>query len=117
MTRHASPGSGVVLTRHVPQAIYPTAIIVLVALKRSPIDMGGLSQAYRSYDHRASGGRVDKGAESAGAMLFHHSTFRGSSSGDFEVAVEEMRACGRLSLSLRQSLTSEENAKVVENLV
>ena len=39
----------VVLTT-IHKAIYPTIIIVLVALRRSPIDAGGLSQIYLAHD-------------------------------------------------------------------
>ncbi|KAM5536549.1 hypothetical protein V8D89_009826 [Ganoderma adspersum] len=54
-------------------AIYPT-IIVLVALKRSPIDTGGLSQVHLPRGSGAGAGAIDKGTEST--IVFHHSTIR-----------------------------------------
>ncbi|KAM5543858.1 hypothetical protein V8D89_002475 [Ganoderma adspersum] len=58
-------------------AIYPTIIIVLVALKRSPIDTAGLSHARQAYDsHRL--GAAEGGMSST--IVFHHSTFNTSAS-------------------------------------
>lgn len=76
-------------------AIYPTIIIVLVALKRSPIDTGGLSQVYcQAYDHGAGPGPVDKETRS-GTIVFHHSTFCTSAAGDTEDATEDIRTGDR----------------------
>ncbi|KAM5536558.1 hypothetical protein V8D89_009835 [Ganoderma adspersum] len=72
-------------------AMYPTVIIdiVLVALKRSPIDAGGLSRVYQVHSDRGAGS-VDK---LEGTLVFHReSTFSSSvGTGDIEVAVAEIR--------------------------
>ncbi|KAM5538005.1 hypothetical protein V8D89_008202 [Ganoderma adspersum] len=54
-------------------AIYPTVIIVLVALKRSPIDIVGLSQVRQS---RHGSGQIEGGTSSV--VVFHHAAFRTS---------------------------------------
>lgn len=83
------------------QAIYPTIIIVLVALKRSPIDTGGLSQIYQAHDHGdGAGPGGDKEARHT-TIVFHHSTFCSMASGGTEDAMQDMR----VSLSLTDGLT------------
>ena len=72
------------------QAIYPTIIVFLIALKQSPIDNGVLSQVYQA--HRDSGvggdpGLVEEGVKST--IVFKGSTFQSHSPGaDMEYARE-----------------------------
>ena len=67
------------------QAMYPVVIIVLVALKRSPIDVGaGLSSI--SADHGT--GPDDKARE--GTVVFRHSTLRISVGWDREDVMQEV---------------------------
>ena len=77
------------LLRSVLQAIYPTVIIVLVALKRSPIDTGGLSQVCLAPDYQADLGGpslTDKVSRNSATIVFHHSTFCSLDAGDTEDA-------------------------------
>ncbi|KAI1783405.1 hypothetical protein LXA43DRAFT_1132551, partial [Ganoderma leucocontextum] len=65
-------------------AIYPTIIVVLVALKRSPIDTGGLSQVRQVHGHGS--GTAEGGTSST--IVFHHSTFRTSAGVETEGVTE-----------------------------
>lgn len=66
----------------VNQAMYPIVIIVLVALKRSPIDAGGLPSIDRPRDDRTEEGRES-------TVVFRHSTLRISVGRDGEDAIHE----------------------------
>ena len=88
----------------VQQAIYPTIIIVLVALKRSPIDTGGLSQVYNQA-HNYGAGPVPEDKEARNTtILFQHSTFCSLASGGTEDAIQDMHAS--LSLTDRRTVRS-----------
>ena len=66
------------------QAIFPTVVIVLVALKLSPIDNGGLSGV------QADGAaRLDSGSTSD-TVVFHRSTILSSSTHDMEASLREI---------------------------
>ena len=66
------------------QAIFPTIVIVLVALKLSPIDNGGLSGV------QSDGvSRLDSGSTSD-TVVFHRSTILSSSTHDMEASLREI---------------------------
>lgn len=104
--------------RSVLQAIYPTVIIVLVALKRSPIDTGGLSQVCLAPDHRADLGSSNKKARNSATVIFHHSAFCGSSVGDTEGAEGDGHT-GHPDdvVPPRKSSVSEGEANCIDNIV
>ncbi|KAM5536546.1 hypothetical protein V8D89_009823 [Ganoderma adspersum] len=96
-------------------AIYPTIIIVLVALKRSPIDTGGWSQV-----HQACGrgiGAIDDGRGST--IVFRLSTARTSAERDVEDpdTVESVCCSEPRGIHSRKSSTSEKTAQSVDTLV
>ena len=72
----------------VNQAMYPIVIIVLVVLKRSPTDMGGLSSPDQPWGDCA--GLVDEGREST--VIFRHLTLRVSDLPDGEDAIRIQEA-------------------------
>ncbi|PIL28302.1 hypothetical protein GSI_09591 [Ganoderma sinense ZZ0214-1] len=102
-------------------AIYPTIIIVMVALKRSPIDTGMLSQVYQSYGPR-TGPVVDddlKAREST--VVFRLSTIRSFPGREMEDMVEGTYAGdhhGVHSDSWESTgSTNQRSSKAIENLV
>lgn len=82
-------------TRLAYQAIYPTTIIAIVALKQSPIDNGGLSQARHAPRHGSGLGPVEGGA--ASTVVFQHSVLHASTfTGDTQEATEGILASASL---------------------
>ncbi|KAM5540743.1 hypothetical protein V8D89_005576 [Ganoderma adspersum] len=70
-------------------AIYPTTIIAIVALKQSPIDNGGLSQARQAPRHRRGSGPGAVEGDAASTVVFQHSTLHASTfAGDTQDATE-----------------------------
>ena len=90
------------------QAIYPTIIIVLVALKRSPIDNGALSQVRRA---RGQDSEAAEGGMSS-TIVFHQSVFH-SCAGDLEemdgttesIPTGDRRSTHSLETSMREAET------------
>ena len=75
------------------QAIYPTTILFLVVLKKSPIDNGGLSQVQRVRERWHGGARPDSPRELEGRgsiIVFRHSAafHSGSAVVDLEDAMD-----------------------------
>ena len=68
------------------QAMYPTIIIVLVALKRSPIDTAGLSRVREARGGHGSG--TVGGPSSYSTIVFRHSTSRTSGGVETEDTME-----------------------------
>ncbi|KAI1789963.1 hypothetical protein LXA43DRAFT_1150839 [Ganoderma leucocontextum] len=69
------------------RAIFPTVVVVLVALKRSPIDNGGLSGAVQL----DGANRLQDGPGSrSSTVVFHHSTFLNSAGLDTEACMGGM---------------------------
>ena len=93
------------------QAIYPTIIIVLVALKRSPIDNGGLSQVHRVRGRDS--GLAEGGTSST--VVFHHSTFRSGSGEEVEGTTDGIPAGDCRSVRSLETSTSEVEMKAVRN--
>ncbi|KAM5541164.1 hypothetical protein V8D89_005093 [Ganoderma adspersum] len=62
-------------------AIFPTVVIIFVALKLSPIDNGGLSSTQSD-----SVARLDSG-NTSNTLIFHHSTILSSSGHDTEASI------------------------------
>ncbi|PIL30644.1 hypothetical protein GSI_07346 [Ganoderma sinense ZZ0214-1] len=91
-------------------AIYPAIIIVLVALKRSPIDNGELSRA-RQAVHGRSPETADVGASST--IVFRRSTFCGSASEEMEVPTNGVPAtdCQSMHSLALETSTSEGETK------
>ena len=72
-----------------PQAILPTVVVVLVALKLSPIDNGGLSGVIQT-----DGATRLEGGSASDTIAFHHSTVRTSDGQDMEINVGGMSPGG-----------------------
>ena len=85
---HLSPARYLVLMgADVRQAMYPTIIIVLVALRRSPVDNGGLSQVVvQAYDADPVGDGIPS------PVVFHLSASHNSAIEETEGTVEGIPA-------------------------
>ena len=77
--------------------MYPTIIIVLVALKRSPIDTAGLSRVRRARDGHDSG---TVGGPSLSTIVFHYPTSRTSGGVETGDTTEGLPSPGDRSSSL-----------------
>ncbi len=68
--------------------MYPTTIIVLVALKQSPIDNGGLSQVRQAHGHS----RMAEARGTPSTIAFHHPSSHTSTGVETESAMEGLPA-------------------------
>lgn len=93
--------------RNTFQASYPIIIITLVALGRSTIDNGGLSQLHQA--HRENANAVEEGRD--GTIVFHNSPFHSSTGG--EITIDGEPAANRRCKNLPELSMSEGVAKVV----
>ncbi|KAI1781844.1 hypothetical protein LXA43DRAFT_907514, partial [Ganoderma leucocontextum] len=69
------------------RAIFPTVVVVLVALKRSPIDNGGMSGAVQL---DGANQLQDGPGSTSSTVVFHHSTFLNSAGLDTEACMGGM---------------------------
>ena len=74
------------------QAIYPTILIVIVALKQSPMDAERLSLVVHEARGRSSG-MVVGGMSESDTIVFHRSTFHTTTGVETEGGTEGSTAC------------------------